>query len=234
MPHKLWPLRLLSVVMAVVLWLLFSYSGREGASSERALSSVPVTYNTPQGYVLLDPTSTLEVRVSGGEQTILDLNPFQVSAVISLEPRAGIQEIVLETRHISRPPGIDVVSISPDRLSLRVDREIQKRLRVVPDGRGEPAAGAVEGEHGVVPEFVTVKGPQSLLESRDTILAPVSIAGRARSFEQSVTLEPPHPLIQVLGSSTVRVSVLLEPPSLSSAIVPAGSAAETNESIPGN
>jgi hypothetical protein len=62
-----------------------------------------------------------------------------------------------------------------------------------------------------------VKGPQSVLETRDTILAPVSIGGRARSFEQSVTLETPDPLIQVLGSSTVRVSVNLEPPTLSSA-----------------
>jgi hypothetical protein len=217
----LWPLRLLAVAVAIVLWLLFSYSGREGASSERALTNVPVTYNTPQGYVLMNPTSSLEIRVSGGEQSIRDLNPFQVSAVVALEPRGGIQEIVLETRHISRPPAIDVVSITPDRLSLRLDREIQKRLRVVPDARGEPAAGAVEGEHVAAPEFVTVKGPQSVLENRDTIFAPVSIGGRARSFEQLVTLEPPDPLIQVLGSSTVRVSVVLEPPSLQGANRPA-------------
>jgi len=230
--HRTWPLRLLSLAIAIVLWLLFSYSGREGASSERALTSVPVTYNTPQGYVLLNPTSTLEVRVSGGEQAIRELNPFQVSAVVSLEPRAGIQEIVIETRNISRPPGIDVVATSPDRLSLRMDREIQKRLRVVPDSRGEPAAGAIEGEHSAVPEFVTVKGPQSVLENRDTIFAPVSIGGRARSFEQSVTLETPDPLIQVLGSSTVRVFVTLEPPSLSSAR-PAPTAA-ADDAAPGN
>jgi YbbR domain-containing protein len=204
------------VVIAVVLWLLFSYSGRKGASSERTLTNVPVTYNTPQGFILVNPTSTLQVRVSGGEQAILNLTPFQVSAVVSLEPRAGIQEIVVESRHLSRPPGVEVVSTMPDRLSLHVDREVQKRLRVVPDPRGEPAAGAVEGEHKAVPEFVTVKGPQSSLENRDTIFAPVPIGGRARSFDQSVTLETPDPLIQVLGSSTVRVSVVLEPPSLES------------------
>jgi YbbR domain-containing protein len=216
--HKLWPLRILSLVIAVVLWLLFSYSGRKGASSERTLANVPVTYNTPQGFVLLNPTSSVQVRVSGGEQAILNLNPFQVSAVVSLEPRPGIQEIVIEPRHISRPPGIEVVSLVPDRISLHVDREIQKRLRVVPDPRGEPAAGAIEGVHTAVPEFVIVKGPETKLENRDTIFAPVSIGGRARSFEQSVTLETPDPLIQVLGSTTVRVSVVLEPPSLESAL----------------
>jgi hypothetical protein len=117
---------------------------------------------------------------------------------------------------VSRPPGIDVVSITPDRVSLDVDREIEKRLRVMPDPRGEPAAGAVEGEHTADPEFVTVKGPQTSLESRDTIFAPVSIAGRAHSFEQSVTVDTSDPLVQVVGSSTVRVSVVLEPPSLQS------------------
>jgi len=215
-PHSLWPLRLLSLATAIVLWLLFSYSGRQGASSERTLTSVPVTYNTPQGYILMNPTTSLSVRVTGGEQAILNLTPFQVSAVVSLAPRAGIQEIVLDERHVSRPSGIDVVSITPDRLSLDVDREIEKRLRVIPDPRGEPAAGAVEGEHTAEPEFVTVKGPQTSLESRDNIFAPVSIAGRAHSFEQSVTVDTADPLVQVVGSTTVRVSVVLEPPSLES------------------
>jgi YbbR domain-containing protein len=209
---------MLSLVVAIVLWLLFSYSGRQGASSERTLTNVPVTYNTPQGYILMNPTSSLSVRVSGGEQAVLNLTPFQVSAVVSLAPRAGIQEIVLDERHVSRPSGILVVSITPDRVSLDVDREIEKRLRVVPDPRGEPAAGAVEGDHTAAPEFVTVKGPQSSLENRDTIFAPVSIGGRAHSFEQSVTLDTADPLIQVLGSSTVRVSVILEPPSLQSGL----------------
>jgi YbbR domain-containing protein len=217
-PHSLWPLRLLSLATAIVLWLVFSYSGRQSASSERTLTNVPVTYNTPQGYILMNPTSSLSIRVSGGEQAVLNLTPFQVSTVVSLAPRAGIQEIVLDERHIERPKGIDVVSITPDRLSLDVDREIEKRLRVVPDPRGEPAAGAVEGQHTADPEYVTVKGPQSSLESRDTIFAPVSIGGRAHSFEQSVTLDTADPLVQVLGSSTVRVSVILEPPSLQSGL----------------
>ncbi len=117
--------------------------------------------------------------MSGAEQAVFNLTPFQVSAVVSLAPRSGIQEITLDERHVSRPSAIEVVSITPDRVSLDVDREIEKRLRVVPDPRGEPAAGAVEGEHTAMPEFVTVKGPQSSLESRDTIFAPVSIA-RAR------------------------------------------------------
>jgi YbbR domain-containing protein len=216
-PRSLWPLRLLSLATAIVLWLVFSYSGRQGASSERTLTNVPVTYNTPQGYILMNPTSSLSVRVSGGEQAVLNLAPFQVSAVVSIAPKAGIQEIVLVERHVQRPTGIEVVSITPDRVSLDVDREIEKRLRVVPDPRGEPAAGAVEGQHTAEPEYVTVKGPQTSLESRDTIFAPVSIGGRAHSFEQSVTLDTADPLVQVLGSSTVRVSVVLEPPSLQSA-----------------
>jgi hypothetical protein len=172
---------------------------------------VPVTYNTPQGYILMNPTTSLSVRVSGGEQAS-DLTPFQVGAVVAWR-RAPASES--STSDVSRPSGIAVVSITPDRVSLDVDRET-KRLRVVPDPRGEPAAGAVEGQHTAEPEYVTVKGPQSSLESRDTIFAPVSIGGRAHSFEQSVTLDTADPLVQVLGSSTVRVSVVLEPPSLQS------------------
>lgn len=219
---SLWPLRLLSLAIAVVLWFLYSYSGREQTLSERALVDVPVTYNTPQGLVLLNPQSEVSIRVSGNEEAIRNLNPFQVAAVIDVEPRAGIQEIVLGEENVSRPPGIDVVSISPDRLSLQVDREMTKRLRVIPAPRGEPAAGAEEGEYHVEPEYVTVRGPKSLLERRDRILAPVSIEGKAISFTQPVTVDTQSPLIQVQGSSTVQVRVELKTPLLSTESPTAG------------
>ena len=214
---SLWPLRLLALAIAIVLWLLYSYSGREQTLSERALTNVPVTYNTPQGHLLLNPTSELSIRVSGIEEAVLDLSPFQVSALVELPASPGIHEIVLEGGNISRPQGINVISIVPDRLSLELDVEVKKTLRVRPVLQGEPAAGAVEGEHRVVPEFVDVHGPRSLLARQDTVDARVDIDGRARSFDQSVTIDTTSPLIQVLGSSTARVSVRLDPPTLSSA-----------------
>lgn len=211
----LWPLRLLSLAVAIVLWLVLSYGAREEARLERALDAVNVTYDTPAGFVLMNPVSAVALRVEGTESAIQELNPFQVSAQVDLAPTAGIQEIVLDASRISRPAGIDVLAITPDRLSLQVDREITKSLRVEVDGQGEPVAGAIEGEHRVVPDTVTVRGPESLLARQDVILAPINLNGRAKSFAEQVPLDTRSPLVQVQGSNIVTVQVVLETPELS-------------------
>jgi hypothetical protein len=212
---SLWPWRLLSLALALALWFQLSYREREQPRLERALDTVNVTYETPDGFVLLNPVSTVAVRASGTENAFRDLNPFQVSATVALTAAVGIQEIVLDESTITRPPGIEVIAIDPDRLSLQVDREIAKSLRVEIDSSGEPAAGALEGEHRVLPDTVTVQGPESLLARTDVIVANVDIGGRAKSFTIPVSLDPGDPLIRIQGSSTVTVQVLLETPLLS-------------------
>lgn len=211
-----WPLRFLSVAIAVVLWFVYSYDVREESFAERAFDIVNVIYSTPQGLILLNPVSAVAVRVSGPEDVIRGLQPFDVSVTLQLENRTGIQEVGLDEDVVARPRGVSVDAITPDRLSLELDREIQKSLRVDLDPYGEPAAGALEGEHEVSPTHVTVVGPQKLLERRDTIPARVDISGRAISFEQEVALDPQSPLIRIIGSSTARVQIRLESPLLSS------------------
>lgn len=218
-PAGRWPLRFLSLAISVVLWLVLSYNVREQALLERALDNVTVSYNTPEGFILLNPVSTILVRVSGAEELIRELSQFEVSAIVDLEARIGIQEIVLDQGELTRPQGVTIDAITPDRLSLELDREIEKVLAVDVVTSGEPAAGAIEGEHGVFPSQVTVIGPAGLLERRDRILARVDISGRAKSFEQEVTLETGDPLVHVQGSSTSRVQIVLETPLLSSEAV---------------
>ena len=211
-----WPLRLLSVAIAVVLWLVYSYDVREESFSERAFDEVNLIYNTPKGLILLNPVSVITVRVSGPEDAIRVLQPFDVSATLNLEDRTGIQEVALDESVVARPRGVNVDSITPDRLSLELDREIEKSLRVALEASGEPAAGAFEGEHGIFPSYVTVVGPAKLLERRDTIPARVDISGRGISFDEEVTLDTENPLIRILGSSTARVQIVLDTPLLSS------------------
>ncbi|MEE2777212.1 MAG: CdaR family protein [Acidobacteriota bacterium] len=227
-PDGHWPLRFLSVAIAVVLWLVYSYADREQSLLERAFNEVNVTYETPDGFILLNPVSTVALRVSGPEDAIQGLQPFDLGCTLTLVAEAGIQEVLLEEDCVSRPARVSVTSLTPDRLSLEIDREIEKTLTVYVDPVGEPAAGALEGEHGVFPAQVTLVGPARLLERRDRIAATVDIDGRARSFDGEVSLDPEDPLLRILGSSTARVQIVLETPLLPSEAVNSanGAAAE--------
>lgn len=217
--NSLWPLRLLSVAIAIFLWLLYSYSGREFTRQERAFDDVNVTYSRPEGLVLLNPTSVVSVRLSGAQDLMADLSPFQVSVSADIAPEPGLQELHLTEEMVIRPSGIDVVSITPSRLSVQVDEEIEKELRVkISRGSSEPSAGTewLDEETYVEPKTILFRGPRSILEERDDIFAYIDLQNHLTSFEVDVRLEPLHDLVQPVGASVVRVFVAMEPAELPS------------------
>ena len=212
----LWPLRLLSLAIAVSFWLVFSYSGREQLRRERAFE-VPVTYTIPQGLLVLNSTESVSVRLSGSESTMAALTPFQVGVSAAVIPETGLQEILLDGDAVSRPEGVDFVSITPSRLSLQVDEEFEKQLRVnVDPGGSEVSAGAVwlREETTTTPPYLIFRGPRSLLEDRDDVFAHIDLEGHLQSFDRPVAIDPIHELVQPVGSSIVVVHVVIQEPEL--------------------
>jgi len=214
----LWPLRLLSLAIAVTLWLLYSFSRPNQISSERAFEDAAVTYNVPQGMLVLSPPRSVAVRLAGPQEAIGNLNPFQVSLSIDVPADVGLHEITLEESMVNRPAGFEVKSITPGRLSLQVDQEIEKDLVVRLGSVGEPPAGArwLPDESTVTPKTIRVRGPKSLLASRDGITALIDLERRVTSHEQTVPVQPIHELVQPVGQSIVRVFVKMESPQLPS------------------
>ena len=105
------------------------------------------------------------------------------------------------------------------RLSVQVDEEIEKELRVkISRGSSEPSAGAewLEAETYVEPTTILFRGPRSILEERDDIFAYIDLQNHLSSFEVDVRLEPLHELVQPVGASVVRVFVAMEPAELPS------------------
>jgi YbbR domain-containing protein len=148
-----------------------------------------------------------------------DLSPFQVSVSVDIAPEPGLQELVLTGDMVSRPPGIDVVSISPSRLSIEVDEEIQKELRVrVARGGSEPSAGArwLEQATYALPRTILFRGPKSILDDLDDIFVYIDLQNRVTSFEVERSVEPIHELAQPVGPSIVTVFVAMEPAELPS------------------
>ena len=214
----LWPLRLLSLAIAISFWLIFSYSGREQLRRELAFD-VPVTYTIPQGLVVLNPTTRVSVRLSGSESIMAGLTPFQVGVSANVVPETGLQEILLGADGVSRPEGVDFVSITPSRLSLQVDEEIEKQLRVnIDPGGSEVSAGAVwlQEETTTTPPYLIFRGPRSLLEDRNDVFAHIDLEGHLTSFEQRVAIDPIHELVQPVGPSIVVVQIVIREPELTS------------------
>ena len=189
-----WGLRALALSGALVVWYFSSVEKRERTSEKVVDASV--TYNLPRGAILLEPIQSVKVRVRGPDRKLRALTPYAVNVVVDVgDYRPGAVELVqVGPASVQRPDEIDVVSIEPNSIPVRLDLEASRTLPVVPRIVGEPAGGAVPGKILVLPESAVVRGPQSLLASLDALTtSPVSLDGHAFSFDQTVSLIPPVP-----------------------------------------
>jgi YbbR domain-containing protein len=209
---RTWGLRLLALGIAIGLWFSVSFEGRE-VLSERLIEAA-VSYNRPRGFVILDPVPSVNVRLRGSSKAIRHLNPYMVDVQVDVKQnQPGTATVPLGPENVLMPDGIEVVSIEPNVIRVELDREVTQRLPVVPQIVGEPAAGSTIQEPEVFPNQVLASGPESLLAKTESLTTrPVDLTGHALTFEETVQVVTPDPLIQVVQPSKVSVRVPLQPP----------------------
>lgn len=209
---RTWGLRLLALGIAFALWFSISLEDRQ-APSER-LVEAGVSYGRPRGFVILDPESSVRVRLRGNSKQIRELNPYQVNVQVELEQTSpGTFNVNLGAENVLLPQGLEVVSIEPRMIRVELAREVTKRLPVVPKLVGEPAAGSIVEELEVFPSLVLVSGPESLVQRTESLeTVPINLDGHALSFEVEVPVAPPDPLVQIVQPTRVTVRIPLRQP----------------------
>lgn len=207
-----WGLRLLALALALPLWFFVAVEERE-VVGEKVLEAA-ITYSPPNGYVLLDPVQRARVRLRGRASRIRNLNPFVVDIFLEI-PAAerSAYDLQILPENVIMPEGVEVVSIEPATIRVRLDREVTGMLPVRARLVGEPAAGAVAREVQVIPDKVLVSGPESRLRAvNNLVTTAVDLDGHALDFEETAAVLSPDPLIKVLQPAVVTVRVPMQPP----------------------
>jgi YbbR domain-containing protein len=210
--RNVWGLRALAVGIAVLVWFFVTVQKREEVS-ERSIDAA-VTYSPPRGFIVLDPVQRVRVQLRGRTSKIRNLNPFVVDVLVDVSRGERVsEEVRLAPENVIVPDGIEVLSIDPNVLRVRLDREIQQLLPVRPRLVGEPAAGAVVQDVEVRPSRVLVSGPESRLREIGFLsTTAVDLDGHALDFEETAAVLSPDPLIKVVQPAVVTVRVPLQQP----------------------
>jgi len=209
---RIWGLRLLALAVSAAMLYSVSLQGRE-TLTERIVEA-SVSYNRPRGFMILDPVQSVNVRLRGSSKKVRILNPYQVNVQVEIaQSQKGTFSVSLGPDDVQVPEGFEVISIDPNVIRVELDSEVTQRLPVRPQLVGEPAAGAVPGEPEVLPNQVLVTGPESLISKYEWLnTRPISLDGHALTFEETIAVIPPDPLIQVVQPSKVTVRVPLAQP----------------------
>lgn len=194
-----WSLKLLSLAIAIVLWLLVTGQNQPVT----AHLNVQLNFIRPQALEISnDPPRTVDVMLTGSRNKLDDLTSLDLVATVDIsDQHAGERVLRLADRaQITLPQGIKVDGFQPSAIPVRLEEIVERQVTIEPKLEGQPADGFEV--YGVYPKkgSVSVRGPASRVNSLQKVLTEsIWLAGRKESFTAAnVAIDVPDPKIDLL------------------------------------
>jgi YbbR domain-containing protein len=211
----IWPfrhlgLKVLSVVLALLLWMIVS--GEEMV--ERGLRVPLELQQVPVGLELTgEVPATVDVRVRGASGALSRVSTGDVVAVLDLRnARSGRRLFPLTPKDVRVPFGVEIVQVQPSALGMAFEPSASRQVPVMPAVDGRPAPGYVVGSLEADPKTVEVIGPESAVRrATEALTEPVSVSGARERVQQSVTLGLIDPSLRLKNAGTATVTVQIVP-----------------------
>lgn len=197
-------LKLASLALAIGVWAYV-----RGEDRPVQIFSVPLDLrNLPPNLMLAGGVDeTVSVRVRAPESTLRTMGNETLLATVDLGGLGpGEQTVRVGPESVRVPSGVEVIRVSPEFLSLRLEKKVRTDLPVTARVVGNPAPGYVLGSVRVLPARAMVEGPEgAVAEAVEVDTETIRIDGRSQSFEAMVDLYPARPDVKVLGDGKAQV-----------------------------
>jgi YbbR domain-containing protein len=203
-----WSLKLLSLAIAIVLWLLVTGQNQPVT----AHVNVQLNFIRPQALEISnDPPRTVDVMLTGSRNKLDDLTSLDLVATVDIsDQRAGERVLRLADKaQITLPQGIKVDGFQPSAIPIRLEEIVDRQVPVEPKLEGKPDEGFEV--YSVTPNktTVSVRGPASRVNALQKVATEsIWLAGHKQSFPaNNVALDVPDPKVDLLEP---MVSVVVE------------------------
>jgi YbbR domain-containing protein len=209
-PFRHFGLKLLSILLAVLLWM--TVAGEE--TVERGLRVPLELQQFPPGLEIIgDVPTTVDVRVRGGSGLLGRLGAGDVIAVLDLRTaRPGRRLYTVTTEQMRVPFGIDVVQIVPSAIAMAFEPSATRQVKVVPAVDGRPAPGYIVGSATVDPASVEIIGPESAVKrATEALTEPVSVSGAREPVREAVNVGMLEPSLRLKHPRSAIVTVQILP-----------------------
>jgi YbbR domain-containing protein len=219
---SLWPfrhfgLKLLSVALAVLLWMVIA--GEQ--TVERGLRVPLELQQFPAGVELLgEVPTTADVRVRGASGTLSRVATGDIVAVLDLRGAGpGRRLFHLTPEQVHAPVGVEVVQVTPSTVAMAFENTASRSVPIAPAIEGKPSPGYTVGQITVDPPTVEVVGPETAVNRvKEVFTEPISLTGARDRVQESVTVGTLDPLLRLKTPRTVSVAVQIVPAPLERAV----------------
>lgn len=196
------PLKLLSLLLAVVLWF---FVGGENRINKNVMIPIEII-NLPRDLVISNQfKKEIEVTVNGPRSVILEMSKKAVTRQVDLSKATpGTMVIENDKDHIPVPRGVTVQRVQPASIILSLDKLISKNFPVSARTVGEVAKNYYVKEVRTDPDVITITGPQTILMQLDELYTkPINLDNVRKSAQIQVPLELPPPIVDLIGETSV-------------------------------
>ena len=203
-----WSLKLLSLAIAIVLWLLVTGQNQPVT----AHVNVQLNFIRPQSLEISnDPPRTVDVMLTGSRNKLDDLTSLDLVATVDIsDQRAGERVLRLADKaQITLPQGIKVDGFQPSAIPIRLEEIVQRQVPVEAKLEGKAADGFEVYTAYSTKGSVAVRGPASRVNGLQKVpTESVYLSGQRESFTVSnIALDVPDPKVDLLDP---MVSVTVE------------------------
>ena len=207
--HNFW-LKILSLLIATGLWLAISPDQELAEVAVR----VPIEFQHVPAHLEISSVTIPEaqIRVRGPERLIRGLRSTDIHAELELgDAMPGERTFDLTARQIRHDRELHVVQVVPGQVHLSFDTRLTREVEIHPRVTGNFVEGEQIGKVVVDPERISITGPKHHVEMVDAATTdPVDASGTRTHATFVTNVYVPDPLVQVVQSTPVRVTVIME------------------------
>lgn len=213
--HKLfvedWSLKLLSLAITLVLWLVVT------GQNEPVTAHVNVQLNfiRPQSLEISnDPPKAVDVLLTGSRNKLDNLSSLDFVATVDIsDQRAGERILRLADKaQIPLPQGVRIDAFQPSSIPIRLEPIVERQINVEAKIEGKPAEGFEVYAIRLSKAAVPVRGPAGRVNSIEKALTEtVWLSGQRESFTQTnVAIDVTDPKVDLL-EPVINVEIVIGP-----------------------
>ena len=201
-------LKILALVFAIATWTTVNE-----LISISKLFKVPVSIQHADNMILISRSIdylTLKVKGPAGRMNSISPDSFTIAKDLTDLLQPGTITIPVQDLDISIPNHLTIENFFPTRMTVKLDRIIEKEFKVTVVTTGSPSAGyTLLDNHRVNPTIITLIGPEQLITNMDTInTEPISVSGLVASKRfPTVRLQPFLPNHNLNKDKFVEVTI---------------------------
>jgi YbbR domain-containing protein len=201
-------LKFLSLLMATGLWFLIAPDEQPAEVAIRA----PIVFQHVPAHLEISSESIPEaqIRVRGPERVIRQLQANEIHAEIELaDVKPGDRTFDLTSQQVRHPRDVTVVQVVPSQLHLAFDTRLTRDVEIHPQVTGIPDNEKIQVETD--PSRVTITGPSHHVEKISAATTdPIDATGTSGSAAFTTNVYVPDPLVQVVGTTSIHVTVQVQ------------------------